>query len=312
MSYAVLFPGQGSQNKNMLEPYIKDKTFTNIIDMSSQILGYNLADAVHDESKLNNTLYTQPIMVAVSYAMWCIWKERSSILPSFAAGHSLGEYTALVANEFMSLEDCLNLVVIRAKSMLEAMNGIEGGMAAVIGLNAEDIETVCSDLSTDKELIQAVNFNSEKQIVVAGHMNIIMDSVAAFKSKGAKLVKVLPVSIAAHTKIMNECSSILDKSLNNNINIKGNFAFPVIHNVDAKPKDAKGDIINALCKQVNSPVLWIKTIESIRNMNITNFIEIGPGNVLSGLNKRIANDISTVSISSYDNIDAALEMSLND
>jgi len=312
MSYAVLFPGQGSQNKGMLDPYIEDSVFSKIIDQSSEILGYNLTEAVQDESKLNNTLYTQPIMVAVSYAMWCVWKERSSVLPSCAAGHSLGEYTALVANGFISLEDCLNLVVIRAKSMLEAMDGIEGGMAAVIGLNAEDIQSVCSDLSTDKELIQAVNFNSEKQIVVGGHMNLIKDSVSSFKLKGAKLVKVLPVSIAAHTTLMNNCSGILNKLLINIDNINNNFLFPVIHNVDAKPKDTSGDIINALCKQVNSPVLWTKTIESIREMNITNFIEIGPGKVLSGLNKRIASDISSVPISNYENINVALEMSLND
>ena len=312
MSYAVLFPGQGSQNKGMLDPYIKDSVFSKIIDQSSEILGYNLTEAVQDESKLNNTLYTQPIMVAVSYAMWCVWKERSSVLPSCAAGHSLGEYTALVANGFISLEDCLNLVVIRAKSMLEAMDGIEGGMAAVIGLNAEDIQSVCSDLSTDKELIQAVNFNSEKQIVVGGHMNLIKDSVSSFKLKGAKLVKVLPVSIAAHTTLMNNCSDILNKLLINMDNINDNFLFPVIHNIDAMPKDTSGDIINALCKQVNSPVLWTKTIESIREMSITNFIEIGPGKVLSGLNKRIAGDISSVPISNYENINVALEMSLND
>jgi len=312
MSYAVLFPGQGSQNQGMLDPYIKDSVFSKIIDQSSQILGYNLTEAVQDESKLNNTLYTQPIMVAVSYAMWCVWKEKSSVLPSYAAGHSLGEYTALVANGFISLEDCLNLVVIRAKSMLKAMDGIEGGMAAVIGLNAEDIQSVCGDLSTDKELIQAVNFNSEKQIVVAGHMNVIKDSVSAFKSKGAKLVKVLPVSIAAHTKLMDNCSDILNKLLINMDNINNNFLFPVIHNVDAKPKETNTDIINALCKQVNSPVLWTKTIESIREMNITNFIEIGPGKVLSGLNKRISGDISSVPISNYENINIALEMSLND
>jgi [acyl-carrier-protein] S-malonyltransferase len=143
-------------------------------------------------------------------------------------------------------------------------------------------------------------------------MNIIKDSGPSFKSKGAKLVKVLPVSIAAHTTLMNECSSVLDKILINMDNINNNFLFPVIHNVDAKPKDTNSDIINALCKQVKSPVLWTKTIESIREMSITKFIEIGPGNVLSGLNKRIASDISSVSISNYENINVALEMGLND
>ncbi len=312
MSYAVLFPGQGSQNKGMLDPYIKDPLFSKIINQSSQILGYNLVDAVENESKLNNTLYTQPIMVAVSYAMWCVWKEKTLDLPSYAAGHSLGEYTALVANGFISLEDCLNLVVIRAKSMLEAMDGIEGGMAAIIGLNADDIGTVCRELSTDTEIIQAVNFNSEKQIVVAGHMNIIKDSTSSFKSKGAKLVKILPVSIAAHTKLMNNCSDILNKQLINITNNYGNILFPVIHNVDAKHQDSSNGIINALCKQVNSPVLWTKTIENIREMNITNFVEIGPGNVLTGLNKRIMNDASSVSISNYENIIEALELNLND
>ena len=308
MSYAVLFPGQGSQNKDMLEPYLKDPIFSGILEQSSQILGYNIIEAVEDESKLNNTLYTQPIMVAVTYAMWCVWREKSPDLPSYAAGHSLGEYSALVANGFISLEDCLNLVVIRAKSMLEAMDGIDGGMAAVIGLNSNDIKSVCDELSTDKELIQAVNFNSEKQIVVAGHMNIIKNSVSSFKSKGAKLVKVLPVSIAAHTTLMNECSDILRKLLNNMSNNFENILFPIIHNVDGNQHLSADDTVDALCKQVNSPVLWTKTIEHIKQMNITNFVEIGPGNVLSGLNKRIANDITTMSISNYENINDALEM----
>ena len=305
-NYCVLFPGQGSQNSEMLDSYSSNNVFNDTIAEASAILGYDLSEIIKNEDKLNNTLYTQPIMVAVSIAIWRVWQQKVDKLPSFSAGHSLGEYTALASSGIISFEDCLNLVKIRAKAMSEAMNSVDGGMAAVIGLSSEKISDVCNELSDDSQVIQPVNFNSENQIVVGGHMSVLQKSIEAFKKKGAKIVKILPVSIAAHTSLMNKCSDILYKELIN-IDLKDSI-FPLVHNIDGTSKSSKDDIIDAVCKQVHSPVMWTDTINNIGKLDISVFIEIGPGNVLTGLNKRILKEIPTISISDLKNIDQALEL----
>jgi [acyl-carrier-protein] S-malonyltransferase len=315
-TYAVLFPGQGSQHQDMLSTYIDNEIFRNTISEASEALGYNIIETTKDQSKLNNTLYTQPIMVATSTAMWRVWKDKCNIAPSFAAGHSLGEYSALVANGFIDFSDCLDVVEERAKLMNSSMNNIEGGMAAVIGLNPNDIEDICINLSGKNGIIEAVNYNSDMQTVVAGHIDVVSKSVEIFKSSGAKLVKLLPVSVAAHTSIMKSCSDNLNKLLlnkdllsskeDNTVDSVSRWSFPVIHNSDASSKTDNRDIIDSLVKQVYSPVLWTQTIKNINNLNTNIFIEIGPGNVLTGLNKRILKDANTVSISDFKNIDDAL------
>jgi len=316
--YAVLFPGQGSQHQDMLSTYIDNKIFCNTINEASDILEYNIVEIVKDESKLNNTLYTQPIMVAISTAMWRVWKEKCNKAPSFAAGHSLGEYSALVANGFISFSDCLDVVQERAKLMNSSMDGIKGGMAAIIGLNPKDIKDICTNLSSKNSIIEAVNYNSDMQTVVAGHIDVVTKSVDIFKSSGAKIVKLLPVSIAAHTSLMKKCSENLHKVLLNKdllelkkdspVEPSARHSFSVIHNVDASSKTDNHDIIDSLVKQVYSPVLWTQTIKNINNLNTNIFIEIGPGNVLAGLNKRILSDANTVSISDFKNIDDALRL----
>ena len=305
-NYCVLFPGQGSQNSEMLDSYSSNNVFNDTIAEASAILGYDLSEIIKNEDKLNNTLYTQPIMVAVSIAIWRVWQQKVDKLPSFSAGHSLGEYTALVSSGIISFEDCLKLVKIRAKAMSEAMNSVDGGMAAIIGLSSEEISDVCNELSDDSQVIEPVNFNSENQIVVGGHMSVLQKSIEAFKKKGAKIVKILPVSIAAHTSLMNKCSDILYKELIN-MDLKDSI-FPLVHNIDGTSKSSKDDIIDAVCKQVHSPVMWTDTINNIGKLDISVFIEIGPGNVLTGLNKRILKEIPTISISDLKNIDQALEL----
>ena len=317
-TYAVLFPGQGSQHQDMLSTYIDNEIFRNTISEASEALGYDIIETTKDQSKLNNTLYTQPIMVATSTAMWRVWKDKCNIAPSFAAGHSLGEYSALVANGFIDFSDCLDVVQERAKLMNSSMNNIEGGMAAVIGLNPNDIKDICINLSGKNGIIEAVNYNSDMQTVVAGHIDVVSKSVEIFKSSGAKLVKLLPVSIAAHTSIMKNCSDSLNKLLlnkdllsskkDNAVDSVSRWSFPVIHNADASSKTDNHDIIDSLVKQVYSPVLWTQTIKNINNLNTNIFIEIGPGNVLAGLNKRILSDANTVSISDFKNIDGALRL----
>ena len=292
--YAVLFPGQGSQNTTMIEQYSNEPLFIKTISDSSDILGYNIEEVVKNESKINNTIYTQPIMVATSIGIWRTWLDKKEIYPKFAAGHSLGEYTAMVANNTISLEDCLLLVNHRATMMVNAMDGIEGGMAAILGSNKSDdslkdiVNTVCKEISGGELTIEPVNYNSKDQIVIAGHKKLIDESAAIFKERGAKRAIVLPVSVAAHSSLMNKCSDNLSKELKNiNINIGDKVLFPIIHNVDAAIKTDTDGIINTLCKQICNPVLWEDSIEYMHKNNIRNFVEIGPGQVLTGLNIKI-------------------------
>tara|TARA_B100000959_G_scaffold42835_1_gene43111 strand:- start:1671 stop:2609 length:939 start_codon:yes stop_codon:yes gene_type:complete len=302
-SYAVLFPGQGSQNQDMLTSYVDNKIFKETIDEASDVLGYNITDVVKDKTRLNNTIFTQPIIVSVSIAMWRVWKEACKETPVCAAGHSLGEYSALVASNLLPFKECLLLVSERAKLMSDAMGDRKGGMAAIIGLESDKIVQICQELSNDESIIGAVNFNSNSQTVVAGDLDLIESSAEKFKASGAKLVKTLPVSVAAHTSMMKDCSSNLHKILKNiDFNEK---IFPVIHNVDASSKTTNNDIIDSLCTQVHSPVLWAKSIENISNLNVDIFVEIGPGNVLSGLNKRIIKDAPVISISDAQKIEEA-------
>ena len=308
--YAVLFPGQGSQNKNMFVGYDNNDIFNDYIDRSSQILGYDIKKIVNDESKLNNTIYTQPIMVATSIAIWKVWADQINTMPKYAEGHSLGEYSALVANGTLSLEDCLKTVTERAKYMVSAMTGVEGGMAAIMSNNPEMnlsdiVEEICRKLSNDEIFIEPVNYNSQNQIVIAGHKSLIEASEPTFKDHGVKRVVVLPVSVAAHSSIMNECSDKLYKVLNNIQIIDTNPLFPVLHNTDASIKSSKVDIIDSLCAQVCSPVLWEKTIIKMFNDKISNYLEIGPGKVLTGLNGKILageNGILASSIEKYESI----------
>ena len=312
--YVVLFPGQGSQNQNMLLNYDKNHIFNRQIEQSSEILGYDIKTIVANEAKLNNTLYTQPIMVATSIAIWEVFLSQTKKLPKFAAGHSLGEYSALVANGTFSLEDCLKIVSKRAKYMDDAMAGIEGGMAAIMSNNPEldlanVVNEICKKLSTDNKFIQPVNYNSKNQIVIAGHKTLIDTCESEFKDQGVKRVIVLPVSIAAHSTIMKSCSDKLDKLLNN-INISDeNILFPILHNTDASEKIGKVDIIKSLCDQVCNPVLWDTTINNLFNNNITNFVEIGPGKVLTGLNSKILSNregVSNYALDSFDGIEEVI------
>ncbi len=309
-SYCVIFPGQGSQNPQMLTSYMDSETFRQTIEEASDFLGYNLNDIVKDTAKINKTKFTQPLILATSVAMWRVWKENCDLSPGFGAGHSLGEYSALVANGWVSFIDCLELVNLRAQYMEEEMRGINGGMAAIIGLNRKKINELCVELSNDNEIIEAVNFNSSQQTVIAGHLHLIEQTVADFKSAGAKLVKTIPVSVAAHTSILKKCNEKLHKILKNKNFSESNY--PIFHNIDGESKTNESAIIDALSSQVHSPVEWERTIENISSLGAKVFIEIGPGNVLSALNKRINKELNSVSIDNYANIGSAVELISNE
>ena len=302
--YAVIFPGQGSQNASMLQDYMNNVEFNDTINEASEILGYSIREIVQDE-KLNNTIYTQPVLLAVSNAIWNSWKSKISRPPRVAAGHSLGEYSALVAAEALSLKDGLELVSNRASLMVEHSKANPTTMAAVIGLEQNKIIEICKNISKSNSVIEAVNFNSSQQTVIGGHVDAIDRSIEIFKKEGAKIVKKLSVSLASHTSLLEKCSKELNKCLKN-ITFK-KPTFPIIHNFDASSQDQISDIISSLSEQVCSPVRWTDSMTMISTMSINTFLEVGPGRVLTGLNKRINKSFVTYPLCGESEMYKALE-----
>ena len=302
--YAAIFPGQGSQNASMLQEYLNNVEFNDTINEASEILGYSIREIVQDE-KLNNTIYTQPVLLAVSNAIWNSWKSKISRPPRVAAGHSLGEYSALVAAEALSLKDGLELVSNRASLMVEHSKANPTAMAAVIGLEQNKIIDICKNISKSNSVIEAVNFNSSQQTVIGGHVDAIDRSIEIFKKEGAKIVKKLSVSLASHTSILEKCSKELNKYMKNITFKKPNF--PIIHNFDASSQDQISDIISSLSEQVCSPVRWTDSMTMISTMSINTFLEVGPGQVLTGLNKRINKSFTTYPLCGESEMHKALE-----
>ena len=300
MKVAVVFPGQGSQNKSMLDSFEETIAFKNIIDEGSNILGYDIASAISDEKKINNTLYTQPLVLTVSYAIWKTLSSNVDLDISMGAGHSLGEYTALVANGSLSYKEGLLLVKKRAELMSSEMQNIDGAMAAVIGMDGNEVDEICKQKTKDNSIIEAVNFNCPGQTVIAGHSSAVDDITPVLKSAGAKIVKKLPVSLAAHTSLLKPVA----EELNNLISkIKINpHTFDIIHNYDLSVSQGSENLKYVLSQQVCSPVRWIETLEKFKSNNISDIIEVGPGNVLSGLVKRFDKSINVYTTKSIEDI----------
>ena len=300
MKVAVVFPGQGSQNKSMLDSFEETIVFRNIIDEGSDILGYDIASVISDEKKINNTLYTQPLVLTVSYAIWKTLSSNVDLDISMGAGHSLGEYTALVANGSLSYKEGLLLVKKRAELMSSVMQNIDGAMAAVIGMHGNVVDEICKEKTKDNNIIEAVNFNCPGQTVIAGHSSAVDDITPVLKSAGAKIVKKLPVSLAAHTSLLKPVA----EELNNLISeIKINpHTFDIIHNYDLSVSQENENLKYVLSQQVCSPVRWIETLEKFKSNNISNIIEVGPGNVLSGLVKRFDKSINVYQTKSIEDI----------
>ena len=303
MNIAVVFPGQGSQNKDMADSFSDVSSFNDVIDQGSEILNYDVREAIKDEQKINNTIYTQPLMLTISYAMWDTLINKTSIKANVGAGHSLGEYTALVANNTISFQDALMLVKKRAEFMSSAMVDIDGAMAAVIGLDGNKVRDICKEASKDGAIIEAVNFNCPGQTVIAGHTVAVEDITTVLKTSGAKIVKKLPVSLAAHTSLLKSVSNDLRDELKR---IKFNLdnLFDVIHNYDLSVSKNEEKFIDCLSMQVCSPVRWIETMQNFKNNEITDVIEVGPGNVLQGLVRRFDKTLRVYSFSNIEDINS--------
>ena len=298
--YIITFPGQGSQSIGMMNglahiPIIQ-KTFTE----ASEVLNKDFwAMTTSENQEINQTINTQPLMLIAGVATWRYLQENNLDSPSFTAGHSLGEFTALVASNSLTFNDALKLVTKRAELMQNAVPEGEGAMAAIIGLEDHKVIKICNEEQGNGTL-EAVNFNSPGQVVIAGTKSVLDKSLQIFKDAGAKRAVLLPVSVPSHCKLMRPASILFDDYLKS---IVFNLPkFPIIQNYEAIHYNEIDKIKSALVHQIYNPVRWTETIKLLSVEGINLFIEAGPGKVLTGLNKRINKEASHVSVSNEDAI----------
>jgi [acyl-carrier-protein] S-malonyltransferase len=298
---AFIFPGQGSQSVAMLSEFTGNSIIENTFNEASEALGYDLWQLIAEgpAEKLNQTNFTQPALLTSSVALWRLWLSKSEIKPDVMAGHSLGEYSALVCAGVISLSDAVKLVEKRGELMQACVPVGTGAMAAVIGLADTEIINAC-ELAQQGEVVSAVNFNSPGQVVIAGQKAAVERAAQLCKDAGAKRVLPLPVSVPSHCALMADAATKLADELN-----KIKFSSPkvnIINNVDVVKEQSEDAIKAALVRQLYSPVRWSETITQIVSDGITKVIEIGPGKVLQGLNKRIDKSILGASMNTPETI----------
>ena len=306
MTLAFVFPGQGSQSIGMLNPLASEATEVEAIYRSaSEVLGYDLWDIVQNgpAEKLNSTDVTQPAMLAAGVAVWRIWQARGGAQPAVLAGHSLGEYTALVCGGSLAFEDGIKLVAERGRLMQQAVPAGTGAMAAVLGLEDDIVRAICTD-AAGGEVVEAVNFNSPGQVVVAGHKAAVERVVEQAKAKGAKRALLLPVSVPSHCALMQPAAQQLADILKD-VAIQAPV-IPVINNADVATPSDPDAIRDALVRQLYSPVRWVETIQKMAADGVDRLIECGPGKVLVGLNKRIERNMAAQAIFDLESLAAAL------
>lgn len=307
-NFAGIFPGQGSQYvgmaRDLYDAYLHIKEFYKKAD---DVLGYGLSRVCFEgpEKTLTETKYTQPAIFVHSLALWNLMSERKKIRPSFVAGHSLGEYSALVVAGVFSFEDGLFAVKQRASLMQEACDRNKGTMAAIIGLSREDVLEICKEASS-KGIIQPANFNSEEQIAISGEMEAVEFGVELAQRKGAKRAMLLQVGGAFHSPLMNSAregmSEVLSKVEINPARI------PVVSNVTARVMTQPQEIKDALVEQITKPVLWYDSMQYVYQQGVRDFVEIGPGKVLQGIIKRSFNDASNFGVDKSVDLDKFLEL----
>lgn len=312
MTFALVFPGQGSQSVGMQAeladafPSVKET-----YQEASDALGFDLWQLVQagPEEELNKTHITQPAMLAGGVAVWRVWQEQGGPTPSVLAGHSLGEYSALVAAGCLSLSDAASLVADRGRFMQEAVPAGVGAMAAILGLDDDKVIEVCAN-AAEGEVVTAVNFNSPGQVVVAGNVAAVERAVNLAKEAGAKRALVLPVSVPSHCSLMIPAAERLAERLAN-IDFKAP-AIPVFNNVDVKAEPEPAAIRDALKRQLFSPVRWADTINTFAQQDIQQVVECGPGKVLAGLNKRINRQMTAYTTESVGSLTKASQAILGE
>jgi [acyl-carrier-protein] S-malonyltransferase len=304
--FAFVFPGQGSQSRGMMNGYADFPAVANTFAEASEVLKQDLWQLVAEgsDADLNTTVNTQPIMLTAGVAVYRAWNAQHGAAPSIMAGHSLGEYTALVAAGALSFADALPLVRYRALCMQQAVPEGVGGIAAILGLDDDSVRAVCVE-GAQGEVLEAVNYNSPGQVVIAGNRSAVERGMELAKAKGAKRAIMLPMSVPSHCKLMEGAAQKLREYLGN-VAVQ-TPAIPVLHNADVKSYSDGAAIKDALVRQLYSPVRWVETVLEFGKLGITHNVECAPGKVLVALNKRIAADQQALAISDG----AALAQTLN-
>ena len=284
---AIVFPGQGSQSIGMLSALATD--YSQVVDtfeLASDVLGYDLWQLVQDgpEDELNETDKTQPAMLAAGVAVWRVWQDAGGADPVLMAGHSLGEYTALVCAGALDFQDAVGLVAERGRCMQSAVPAGSGAMAAILGLDDATVAAVCEQAAAG-EVVSPVNYNSPGQVVIAGHTEAVLRAMALAKETGARRAVQLPVSVPSHCALMQPAAEQFADRLNRTV-IK-TPAIKVMQNVDATLHDDTDSIRENLSRQLYSPVQWVSSVQAMGQQGVTRIIEAGPGKVLTGLCKRI-------------------------
>jgi len=307
---AIVFPGQGSQTVGMLAdiaaqyPEVQ-QTFSE----ASSVLGYDLWQlSLHGPAQeLDKTMHTQPALLAASYAVWRILQARVAIKPALLAGHSLGEYTALVCANTLDFTDAIKLVAARGQYMQDAVAPGVGAMAAIIGMDEAAVASICKQaVASTQEVLSPANFNSTGQIVVAGHKAAVDRAIMLAKEQGAKLAVAIPVSVPSHCELMRPAAERLAALLESIAIHTPNI--PVINNVDVAQNTSAEAIRNGLVRQLYMPVRWVETVQKMVQTGITTILECGPGKVLTGLNKRIDKNLQLMTTSDLAGIEAFLKL----
>ena len=295
MKFAFLFPGQGSQSVGMMAAFAAEALVRDTFAEASEVLGQDLWALVSEgpAEELNKTVNTQPVMLAAGMAVYRAWQAAGGPEPAVMAGHSLGEYTALVAAGALSFADAVRLTRLRAQAMQEAVAEGVGAMAAILGLPDKAVRALCSE-AAGGEVLEAVNFNSPGQVVIAGHKAAVERGVALARSKGAKRAVMLPVSVPSHCTLMRGAAEVLARHLEEVAFQR--LRIPVLQNADVAAFDSPEAIRAALVRQLFSPVRWVETIQRMAAEGVTLAAECGPGKVLAGLNKRIAPEMACLAL----------------
>ena len=306
MKLALIFPGQGSQSVGMMGSFAEfpavRETFAEASDILRQDMWQLAAEGPVEE--INSTVNTQPLMLTAGYAVYRAWTAAGGESPVILAGHSLGEYTALVAAGVIAFKDALPLVRFRAQSMQEAVPVGAGAMAAILGLDDESVCKVCSE-SALGEVVEAVNFNAPNQVVIAGHKAAVERAAVLAKSMGAKRAVLLPVSAPFHSSLLKPAADRLEQYLEAVAVMAPNI--PVVNNVDVQTETDPAKIRNALARQACNPVRWVDVIRAIASTGVTHVAECGPGKVLAGMTKRIDGNLHGLALADATSLEQAMQ-----
>jgi [acyl-carrier-protein] S-malonyltransferase len=305
--FAFVFPGQGSQAIGMLNRFSSNEIVAQTVAEASEALQFDIGRLIAEGPKedLDLTTNTQPVMLTAAVAFYRAWIAAGGKAPAIVAGHSLGEYSALVAAGVVQFKDAVPLVRFRASAMQEAVPVGQGGMAAILGLSDDDVRAACAQ-AAQGEVVEAVNFNAPAQVVIAGHKAAVERACEAAKTKGAKRALPLPVSAPFHSSLLKPASDRLRDYME-----KLEFTsprIPVVNNVDVRIEQSANGIKDALVRQAASPVRWVEIVQKMAAEGVTHIIECGPGKVLTGLTKRINGDLVTEAITDQDSLNKVLEL----